>query len=86
MWRCGGVLAGQSHRTKGHVGFVVGRDQHGNLMVIGGNQGDAVTVKPFSTDRVLSYHWPANDIPYSGGGFESLPQVNSDGTLSTNEA
>ena len=72
--------------TKGHVGFVVGRDQHGNLMVIGGNQGDAVTIKPFSTDRVLSYHWPANDIPYSGGGFESLPQVNSDGTLSTNEA
>nr|WP_321457176.1 TIGR02594 family protein [uncultured Cohaesibacter sp.] len=80
FWR--GSKAG----SKGHVGFVVGRDQHNNLMVIGGNQGDAVTIKPFSTARVLSYHWPEDDIPYSGGGFESLPLVNSDGTLSTDEA
>ena len=29
----------------GHVGFVVGVDKAGNLMVLGGNQGDAVNIK-----------------------------------------
>ena len=72
--------------TKGHVGFVVGRDQHGNLMVIGGNQGDAVTIKPFSTDRVLSDHYPAGVAVKGGIGFSSLPVVDSNGMLSTNEA
>ncbi|WP_156496279.1 TIGR02594 family protein, partial [Eikenella sp. NML03-A-027] len=28
----------------GHVGFVVGQDRQGNLMVLGGNQGDAVNI------------------------------------------
>src|SRR5690606_36578801 len=41
----------------GHVGFVVGRDQHRNLMVLGGNQADAVNVKPFAQSRVLGYRW-----------------------------
>ncbi|KQV28221.1 hypothetical protein ASC97_07735 [Rhizobium sp. Root1203] len=31
----------------GHVAFVVGRDANGNLMVLGGNQGDMVSIKPF---------------------------------------
>ncbi len=31
----------------GHVGFVVGKDKAGNLLVLGGNQGDAVNVKAF---------------------------------------
>lgn len=43
----------------GHVGFVVGQDKSGNLLVLGGNQGDAVNVKAFKRDRVTSYRWPA---------------------------
>ncbi|PLW77078.1 hypothetical protein C0081_12070 [Cohaesibacter celericrescens] len=70
----------------GHVGIVVGRDQHGNLMVLGGNQGDAVTIKPFSTDRVVSYHYPAGVEVYGKVGFEYLPVVNSNGVVSRNEA
>lgn len=70
----------------GHVGFIVGKDQHENLMVIGGNQGDAVTIKPFANDRVLSYHWPkSNDIPRELG-IQYLPIVKSNGELSINEA
>lgn len=67
----------------GHVGFVVGQDKHGNLMVLGGNQGDAVNIKPFSKDRVLGYRWP---------GIYPLPEryrltlLDSDGKVSTNEA
>lgn len=42
----------------GHVGFVVGRDVAGNLLVLGGNQGDAVSVAAFARSRVLGYRWP----------------------------
>ena len=77
---------GSKTGSEGHVGFVVGRDQHNNLMVIGGNQGDAVTIKPFSTARVLSYHYPSSVAIMGPIGFETLPLVNSDGMLSTDEA
>jgi uncharacterized protein (TIGR02594 family) len=68
---------------KGHVGFVVGKDQHGNLMVLGGNQGDAVCIKPFATARITSYRWPS--IAPAESRFD-LPVISSDGKLSTNEA
>lgn len=42
----------------GHVGFVVGRDVAGNLLVLGGNQSDQVNVRAFSLDRVVAYRWP----------------------------
>lgn len=67
----------------GHVGFVAGQDAKGNLMVLGGNQGDMVSIKPFGRDRVLGYRWPANTkLPES----YALPLLKSDGKLSTNEA
>lgn len=46
----------------GHVGFVVGVDASGNLLVLGGNQGDQVSVKAFPTTRVTGYRWPV-DVP-----------------------
>lgn len=42
----------------GHVGFVVGKDAQGNLLVLGGNQSDEVNVRAFSTERVVGYRWP----------------------------
>lgn len=72
----------------GHINFIVGRDQHGNLMCVGGNQSDAVNVKPFDPSRVVKngYRWPT-DVPLpSKIGFNSLPIVRSDGKLSKNEA
>lgn len=66
----------------GHVGFVVGQDKTGNLMVLGGNQGNAVTVKPFDPNRVLGYRWPAGSEP----DHFTLPVVTSDGRVSRNEA
>lgn len=76
------VVFSRGHR-QGHVGFVVGKDQRGNLMVLGGNQADAVNVKPFSKARVLDFRWPAGeDMPES----YVLPVVNSNGTLSRREA
>lgn len=43
----------------GHVGFVVGQDDRGNLLVLGGNQGNAVSVAAFPRARAVAYRWPA---------------------------
>lgn len=74
---------GSKRGASGHVGFVVGKDQRGNLMVLGGNQGDAVTIKPFGKDRILGYRWPGI-MPYASR--YRLPIISSDGKVSTNEA
>lgn len=48
----------------GHVGFVVGQDKAGNLLVLGGNQSDAVNIRAFPRSRVTAYRWPGGvDIP-----------------------
>lgn len=49
----------------GHVGFVVGLDQRHRLLVLGGNQGDKVSIAPFDRSRVAGYRWPTG-IPPSG--------------------
>jgi hypothetical protein len=67
----------------GHVGFVVGKDQAGNLMVLGGNQSDSVNIKPFKTDRVVGYRWPVG-APRPADG--KLVLATSDGKVSINEA
>lgn len=42
----------------GHVGFVVGEDEAGNLLVLGGNQGNKVSIARFPKARVVDYRWP----------------------------
>lgn len=42
----------------GHVGFVVAKTANGNLMVIGGNQGNRVSIAPFDRTRAVAYVWP----------------------------
>lgn len=66
----------------GHVGFVVGRDKAGNLMTLGGNQGDMVSIRPFQMSRVLGYRWPEKEVVI----LAPLPVLGSDGRISTNEA
>lgn len=66
----------------GHVGFVVGRDVAGNLMVLGGNQGDEVNIRAFARERAVGYRWPkAVPLPKA----HPLPMLLG-GKLSTNEA
>ena len=66
----------------GHVGLVAGIDSAGRLMVLGGNQGNAVSIAPFDRSRVLAYRWPA-------GATEPqlpLPLLVSSAASSRNEA
>lgn len=68
----------------GHVGLVVGQDAAGRLLVLGGNQGDAINIRAFGRDRVLGYRWPAGELrPHPDGG---LPVYKNGAPTSTNEA
>lgn len=52
------VLSRGKNPWQGHVGFVaeIGLDY---IMVLGGNQGDKVSIAKFHTSQVLSYRLPA---------------------------
>ncbi len=67
----------------GHVGFVVGRDAKDNLMVLGGNQGDMVSIRAFDEKRVLGYRWPISEKIVAD---INLPLVTNNGEVSKNEA
>lgn len=72
-----------SRQGGGHVGFVVGQDYDGRLLVLGGNQGNRVSVAPFTRDRVLAYRWPTEQpLPV----YHGVPILSSNEKTSTNEA
>jgi uncharacterized protein (TIGR02594 family) len=51
LWR------GKPDGWQGHVGFLVGQE-NGKVLLLGGNQGDAVSVRSYPSNRVLGYRWP----------------------------
>lgn len=65
----------------GHVGFVAGTDENNRLMVLGGNQGDKVSVAPFDRTRVVGYRWP-RDVALH---LEPMPVIASTQSSSANE-
>lgn len=66
----------------GHVGFADSLTADGRINVLGGNQGNAVNIKPFAMDRVLGYRWPKDvSIP-----MLALEVAESGMASSTNEA
>lgn len=74
---------GKRSGWSGHVGFVVGVSDAGDPWVLGGNQGDAVSVRKFSKARVLGYRWPLAGPPMSD---YPAARVNGAGEYSNNEA
>jgi uncharacterized protein (TIGR02594 family) len=87
-----GCIVTFTRQGGGHVGFVVGKNAQGNIMVLGGNQSNMVNIAPFAQNRVTGYYWPAFNIEgrisKSTPAQEryNLPLLQSDGKLSTNEA
>ena len=71
----------------GHTGFVIGRDKQGRIMLLGGNQGNAVSINPYSaTARDAKYHWPDGAPLPAKTGINTLPIISSNGRMLTNEA
>jgi uncharacterized protein (TIGR02594 family) len=54
------VLSRGDDPTTGHVGFWLG-EAEGKLFLLGGNQGDAVTVSAFDKARLLGLRWPKDE-------------------------
>lgn len=46
---------GNPNGWTGHVGFFQGYDKNGGIQVLGGNQGNAVSIKSFPADRLLGF-------------------------------
>lgn len=68
-----------------HVGFVVGVSETGNLLVLGGNQSDAVNIKEFSRERVSGYRYPTIDLGCTELDKQPLPTL-SKAELSSKES
>lgn len=68
----------------GHVGFFVGYDENGRFMILGGNQGNRVSIAPFDGSRIVAFRWPD---PASLPPIFITPKLASNGKpSSTNEA
>lgn len=89
---CYGCIVTFTRQGGGHVGFVVGEDKQGNLMVLGGNQNNQVSIAPFARERVSGFYFPSkweNGQCVKSRPDESrfaLPKLASNGKLSTHEA
>lgn len=83
MSPCVGCVAVFERTGGGHVAIVVGKDDSGRLLCLGGNQGDAVSIAPFDRTRVIAYRWPPGEpLPMTS----ALPLIASAAKSSTNEA
>ena len=81
-----GAFAPMKRQGGGHIMVIVGRDQLGNIMGLGGNQSDAVTIAPFAVSRLnQGFYWPKGPSLPTHIGLRSLPIVKSNGKVSTNE-
>ena len=58
---CVTVLSRGDNPKAGHVGFYVG-DQGPHVLILGGNQQNAVSVASFPEKRVLGYRWPEGPV------------------------
>lgn len=76
-----GCIGVMTREGGGHVGFVVGQDSAGNILMIGGNQGDAVKISAFKASRFTSFVWP--NIA-TNPSYAILPILSA--SLSTSEA
>ena len=73
-----------SREGGGHVGIVMGADELGRLIVLGGNQRDGVCKMAFDRSRATAFRFPPG-VPLPG--LRTMPRYASASMkLSTNEA
>lgn len=58
---------------QGHVGFWMGEDS-GKVIVLGGNQGNRVSLARYAKSRVLGYRWPS-DQPLPAAAAAAAPKL-----------
>lgn len=50
---------------QGHVALYINQDDHGNLQVLGGNQGNKVSIANYPKSKLLGYRWPTEKEGYT---------------------
>ncbi len=69
------ILSRGGDPALGHVGFLIGEDDD-HVFLLGGNQGEAVTVAAFPKSRIVGVRWPlatpASDSASSAAGPAAL--------------
>lgn len=82
-----GAFAPMLRDGGGHITVVVGKDQSGRIMGLGGNQSDSVTITPFPLSRLNKGFWWPDTIPVPTAiGIANLPIIKSDGRVSSKES
>lgn len=83
----GAVVVYDRGKGQGHVGLAVGRTPEGNHLVLGGNQGDSVSIAPIAASRLIASRWPTGHVADWAWHLDSyLPLMASTGPVSRNEA
>ncbi len=70
LGRLGGIAVlwrGDPNGWQGHVGFVVG-ERPGFIRLLGGNQGDRVSIADYPAERLIGYRWPGTSDRIAMGG------------------
>ncbi|WP_146227148.1 TIGR02594 family protein [Rhodopseudomonas faecalis] len=81
-----GAFAPMKRPGGGHITVVAGKTSAGLIAGLGGNQGDAVSIRGFPRDRLdRGFWWPAKHPLPTRIGFDTLPVVSTAGA-SINEA
>jgi uncharacterized protein (TIGR02594 family) len=73
------VLSRTADPALGHVGFLVGETAD-SVVLLGGNQGDAVTVEAFPRARLLGLRWPPV-IPQAEASAEAIRDLPAEDAL-----
>ena len=64
---CVVVLSRPPNPAQGHVAFCAGLVGTDRIALLGGNQGNAVSVATYPKSRVVAYRWPTSIEPPLGG-------------------
>jgi uncharacterized protein (TIGR02594 family) len=70
----------------GHVGFACGITAEGNILTLGANQSDSVSISPFKTERLIAARWPNEERVKDLKLLRRIPFVSTSTPVSTREA
>lgn len=80
MWR------GSKASGSGHVTLVCGQSKSGQLMGLGGNQSNKVSIAAFNQDRITGYFYPSSYSIPKICKLSNLPIINSNGLVSNSKS
>lgn len=77
-----GCIVTFTRQGGGHVGFVLGLAADGSLIVLGGNQGNRVSIERFPMSKATAFRWPAGVAVPTG----TIPRLAINASMSVTQA